>query len=98
MIFVFLQDEVDGLNSWMKEVDVFLNAEEAAVGDIETLSAQLEQSNALQEDIETLQPNVDNINKSARELLEKAAPDYSFKLKTQLTDLNEKWEKVRMLF
>lgn len=29
----------------MKEVDVFLHAEEAAIGDIDTLEAQLEQSN-----------------------------------------------------
>lgn len=38
-------DEVSGLCSWMSEVDVFLQAEEPALGDIETLEAQLEQSN-----------------------------------------------------
>ena len=38
-------DEVSGLQSWLGEVEVFLQAEMAAIGDIETLEAQLEQSN-----------------------------------------------------
>lgn len=37
-------EEVSGLKSWLAEVDVFLKAEEAALGDVETLEAQLEQS------------------------------------------------------
>lgn len=31
--------------NWMKDVDTFLMAEDAAVGDVNTLEAQLEQSN-----------------------------------------------------
>lgn len=42
------KQELDGLFVWMREVDVFLNAEEAAFGDRETLEAQLKESNALQ--------------------------------------------------
>jgi hypothetical protein len=37
---------MEGLNSWLQEVDAFLQAEEdLPVGDVETLEAQLEQSN-----------------------------------------------------
>jgi hypothetical protein len=37
---------MEGLNSWLQEVEVFLQAEEdLPVGDIDTLEAQLEQSN-----------------------------------------------------
>jgi hypothetical protein len=40
------RDEMEGLNSWLQEVEAFLQAEEdLPVGDIETLEAQLEQSN-----------------------------------------------------
>ena len=56
------KEEVDGLALWMKEVETFLNAEDAPGGDMETLEAQLKESNALQDDINTLHPNVDNIN------------------------------------
>uniref|UniRef100_T1IRG4 Protein detached n=1 Tax=Strigamia maritima TaxID=126957 RepID=T1IRG4_STRMM len=85
------QDEVDGLSSWMKEVNMFLHAEEAAIGDIETLEAQLEQSTALQEDIVTLEPNLDNINSTAQLLLEKADIDFAYGLRNQLNILTEKW-------
>ena len=43
------REEVEGLSLWMKEVETFLTAEEAALGDMETLEAQLKESNALQE-------------------------------------------------
>jgi hypothetical protein len=37
---------MEGLNSWLQEVEAFLQAEEdLPVGDVETLEAQLEQSN-----------------------------------------------------
>ena len=39
------EEEYSGLQSWLGEVETFLEAEEAAIGDIETLNAQLEQSN-----------------------------------------------------
>jgi len=35
---------MDGVNNWMNEIDVFLKSEEAAVGDMETLQAQLTES------------------------------------------------------
>jgi DNA repair exonuclease SbcCD ATPase subunit len=41
-------EEMSGLSLWMKEVKVFLGAEEAAYGELETLEAQLRESNALQ--------------------------------------------------
>jgi hypothetical protein len=40
------RDEMEGLNSWLQEVEAFLQAEEdLPIGDIEMLEAQLEQSN-----------------------------------------------------
>jgi hypothetical protein len=42
------REEMNGLSLWMKEVKVFLGAEEAAYGELETLEAQLRESNALQ--------------------------------------------------
>ncbi|XP_076373889.1 LOW QUALITY PROTEIN: dystrophin-like [Tachypleus tridentatus] len=91
------QEETDGLTSWMLDVDLFLHAEEAAIGDVETLQAQLEQSNALQDDIKTIQPNVDNINSTGRELLQNAEVSFSNRLKDRLSQLNEKWNTVLRL-
>jgi len=35
---------MDGVNNWMNEIDVFLMSEDAALGDSETLQAQLTES------------------------------------------------------
>ena len=43
-----MNEEISGLSLWMKEVRVFLEAEDAALGDLDTLDAQLKESNALQ--------------------------------------------------
>ena len=40
-----LEEESSGLQSWLGEVETFLEAEDTALGDVETLQAQLEQSN-----------------------------------------------------
>nr|XP_027238839.1 dystrophin-like isoform X4 [Penaeus vannamei] len=90
-------DEVSGLCSWMSEVDVFLQAEEPALGDIETLEAQLEQSNALQDDIVTLENNVANITTSGKQLMEEAEPELKGAITVQLDELTKRWALVTEL-
>ncbi|XP_063241315.1 dystrophin, isoforms A/C/F/G/H-like [Bacillus rossius redtenbacheri] len=89
------QEEVSSLNSWLKEVEVFLHAEEGVpVGDTDTLEAQLEQSNALQDDVKMLQTNVSKIERTALKLLENAEPGFHDDLKSQLDVLLKKWREV----
>ena len=38
------QNQAKGLSKWMKEMDTFLQTEHAAIGDIATLEAQIEES------------------------------------------------------
>ncbi|XP_066986171.1 dystrophin-like isoform X33 [Macrobrachium rosenbergii] len=87
-------DEVTGLKSWLAEVDIFLQAEEAALGDIETLEAQLEQSNALQDDIATLQNNFNNISTTGKQLLEEGNEELKTMVKSQLEELTARWDTV----
>lgn len=91
-------EEVDGLTRWMEEVDTFLKSEEAAFGDLVTLGAQLKESNALQEDIETLRPNVDAINDSGRTLQQRCTPRTQCQLRGQLEDrlkaVNGEWTRT----
>eukprot|EP00058_Branchiostoma_floridae_P013392 XP_002598880.1 hypothetical protein BRAFLDRAFT_90094 [Branchiostoma floridae] len=88
------QKEGDGLRTWMDEVDVYIHSEEAAVGDTETLQAQLEQSKSLQKDIASLQHNMNNVNEAGKRLVPEAHPDFSKKLKQELKDLNERWDAI----
>ncbi|XP_078699259.1 dystrophin-like isoform X33 [Branchiostoma floridae x Branchiostoma belcheri] len=88
------QKEGDGLRKWMDEVDVYIHSEEAAVGDTETLQAQLEQSKSLQKDIASLQHNMNNVNEAGKRLVPEAHPDFSKQLKQELKDLNERWDAI----
>ncbi|KAK8748070.1 hypothetical protein OTU49_016299, partial [Cherax quadricarinatus] len=90
-------DEVSGLKSWLAEVDIFLQAEEAALGDIETLEAQLEQSNALQDDVATLQTNVDNITAAGKQLTEEGDAELKNIVENQLEELTKRWDLVTEL-
>ncbi|KAG7153745.1 Utrophin-like [Homarus americanus] len=90
-------DEVSGLKSWLDEVDVFLQAEEAALGDIETLEAQLEQSNALQDDVATLQTNVSNIKTTGKHLIEEGDSELKSIIENQLDELTNRWNLVTEL-
>ncbi|KAK7085433.1 hypothetical protein SK128_001326, partial [Halocaridina rubra] len=87
-------DEINGLKSWLAEVDVFLQAEEAALGDIETLEAQLEQSNALQDDIATLQNNFSNISTTGSQLMEQGNKELKELIEGQLEELTSRWDIV----
>ena len=90
----FLQ--VGGLHLWMREVDVFLHAEDAALGDLATLEAQIKESNALQDDIETLQPNVDNINEAGENLMRQCEAGGAFQgqLEADLAKVNNGWKET----
>ncbi|XP_071545204.1 uncharacterized protein [Panulirus ornatus] len=90
-------DEVSGLKSWLAEVDIFLQAEEAALGDIETLEAQLEQSNALQDDVATLQNNVNSITTAGKQLIEEGDSELKSIIQGQLEELVNRWNNVTEL-
>ncbi len=89
------QQEIDGLFVWMREVDVFLNAEEAAFGDRETLEAQLKESNALQDDIQTLKPNVTVIRETGENLSRRCVQEQVEELfDAPLENMIAQWDKT----
>ena len=90
------KEELQGLSMWMKEVEVFLHAEDAAFGDLDTLDAQLKESNALQEDILTLQPNVENINETGQSLLSRCSAEGEFmqEIEQNLGKVNSDWKNT----
>jgi hypothetical protein len=49
---------------------------------------------ALQDDVETLQPNVDNIESTSQKLVNNADPKFAEELRLQVEVLIGKWRKV----
>ena len=78
----------------MREVEVFLHAEDAALGDLATLEAQIKESNALQDDIETLQPNVDNINDAGETLMGRCEVAFRGQLEAEMAKVNSGWKET----
>ncbi|CAG7815669.1 unnamed protein product [Allacma fusca] len=61
------KEKLESLESWLDQVNVFIVAETPGVGDCDIIEAQLEQSNALQKDIETLEPKYNEIISEGKE-------------------------------
>ncbi|CAI9532082.1 unnamed protein product, partial [Staurois parvus] len=78
----------------MTDVNVFLNEEWPALGDLEALEKQLEQCSALVNDIQTIQPSVTSVNDVGENLIIKAEPNYLPKLKAELQNLNDQWDHI----
>lgn len=89
--FKQFQDEINGLDVWMMEVADFMKAEEAAFGDISTLERQLQESDSLQNDIDTLRPNVTVMKESGAGLKVKADKVMLKYLEETLARVNSKW-------
>ncbi|XP_013413171.1 dystrophin isoform X2 [Lingula anatina] len=88
------ENQVSGLNRWMDEMDTFLKAEMPALGDVDTLEAQLNESNGVQEDIKTLQSTVDSIHELSEELINAASEEYAAVLQEEIGTLDQRWENV----
>ncbi|XP_025099305.1 dystrophin-like isoform X11 [Pomacea canaliculata] len=92
------QTQQEGLTKWMDEMDVFLHAEDPAVGDIPALQAQLQESKGVQEDIKTLQLNVRSINSIAESFMDEAEPQFReehMALEAQFIDFQSQTLKVK---
>ncbi|XP_063954064.1 dystrophin-like [Lytechinus pictus] len=87
-------DEVSGLTSWMDDLDVFFSAEEVALGDMDVLKDQLDQSKCLEDDIKTLQSNMDNILETGERLIRDGDPAFSSRTRGELDDLHQRWKRV----
>ncbi|KAG8192219.1 hypothetical protein JTE90_014082 [Oedothorax gibbosus] len=89
------KNENKRLMIWMQDVDKFLENEEADAGHMDILEAQLEQSNALQDDIQTLGPKIEALERTGQELIEHAGETpFSSELKNQVSALKKKWLSV----
>ncbi|XP_037520470.1 dystrophin [Rhipicephalus sanguineus] len=88
------QEEMKSVQKWISDVTSFLEDEDVAYGDLEKLEAQLEQSNALDDDVGTIQNNVDNINLVAEGLIQDSEEEFGDTLQRQVDDLNRHWDKV----
>uniref|UniRef100_A0A670Z093 Dystrophin n=1 Tax=Pseudonaja textilis TaxID=8673 RepID=A0A670Z093_PSETE len=88
------QNDTKTLKKWMAEVNIFLNEDWPALGDLEALEKQLEQCTALVNDIQTIQPNLNSVNEIGQKMNKEAEPEFSYKLQADLKALNAEWDSI----
>ncbi|XP_046644687.1 utrophin-like isoform X8 [Daphnia pulicaria] len=86
VLYKQLKDESQSLDNWMAEVQNFLTAEDVGWGDVEVLEAQLEQSNALQDDVKILEPSVVNV----KHVISLLAPKVDEELSAEMNKISER--------
>uniref|UniRef100_A0A5S6Q921 Ras-related protein Rab-21 n=1 Tax=Trichuris muris TaxID=70415 RepID=A0A5S6Q921_TRIMR len=95
--FAILQDwelRVAELERWMVQVTEFIYAEKPAVGNVETLKAQLEQSQALISDVDALAPKVKEMETWADELKTTCTPRMAEYLRARMEETVSHWNEV----
>ncbi|CDW58244.1 Dystrophin [Trichuris trichiura] len=95
--FSLLQDwelRVSELEKWMVQVTEFIYAEKPAVGIVETLKAQLEQSQALINDVDALAPKVKEMETWAEELKAICTPRMTEYLRARMEEIISHWNEV----
>ncbi|EFX89386.1 dystrophin [Daphnia pulex] len=86
VLYKQLKDESQSLDNWMAEVQYFLTSEDVGWGDVEVLEAQLEQSNALQDDVKILEPSVVNV----KHVITLLAPKVDEELLAEMNKISER--------
>ncbi|XP_059471698.1 dystrophin, isoforms A/C/F/G/H isoform X9 [Neocloeon triangulifer] len=94
-----MKEQINVLENWLKEVKIFVEAEEAmAVGEPETLKAQLQQFSGLAEDVKVMQPKFATLELSAKKILGLSSTDgeplEKSDLRKQVNDLTKTWKEL----
>ncbi|XP_065334491.1 dystrophin, isoforms A/C/F/G/H-like isoform X2 [Cloeon dipterum] len=94
-----LKEQIGVLENWLKEVKVFMEAEQAmAVGEPETLKAQLEQFSGLEGDVKVMQPKFAALEQNARKNLGVVSIDgeplEKSELRKRAAELTKTWKDI----
>ncbi|CAL1537370.1 unnamed protein product [Lymnaea stagnalis] len=79
---------------WVQDIDKAIKAEKVQVGNISSMTSQLEMYKELSKEIQDHKPNLDYINKTGRDLILKSPTDRAKSLQVDLDDLNTDWITV----
>ncbi|OQR72974.1 dystrophin-like [Tropilaelaps mercedesae] len=90
------RDEMDAINAWMDSIGEFVEDRDKrwSMIDLDKLEELLDQAQNVRSAIESLQPNVDNVNHIAGEISKVAEPAFAIEMRKAVTAMNQRWAKV----
>ncbi|XP_065653209.1 utrophin-like isoform X2 [Hydra vulgaris] len=82
--------------NWMDDVDKFIEEIKSTIaeGDAETINSQVQEVEALQQDILTVQKKVDSLIETCIVIMNRGEEAYAAMLQSKLKTLRERWERI----
>jgi hypothetical protein len=88
------EEEFEGLESWIAEVNVFLSTDDAAYGDVEMLEAQLEQNVGVGDDIKSLESTMTGVKACAVDMKARGSEEFQEWIQSKIDSLDTSWNKI----
>ncbi|CAG2163885.1 unnamed protein product [Oppiella nova] len=91
------KDAIQALIDWLDKAKRELAMDTPVYGDLDTVTALVDQHKSFQEDFKSRAKNLESVRKTARELLTTATSEDARHIKEQMSILDNKWDEVSRL-
>lgn len=91
------KDAIDALMDWLSKAKEQLLSNASVYGDLDTVTALVEQHKIFQEEFKRREKNLQSVKRIAQELLKSAQDDDSFNISAEIESLEEMWIEVEQL-
>lgn len=88
------KDALKALMDWLNQMEFSLDDKTPVHGDLDTVIGLVEKHKNFEQDLNGRTEQVESLKKTAEELLETADHDDAIKIRSQISELTNKWEKV----
>jgi len=91
------KDAIQALIDWLEKAKRELDIDQPVYGDLDTVTALVDQHKAFQEDFKSRAKNLASVRKTASDLLQTATAEDARHIKEQMNLLDNKWDEVARL-
>merc|ERR1711971_965807 len=88
------KDALRALMDWLAQMEKAVDDKSPVHGDLDTVIGLVEQHKNFEEELNSRTEQVEQLKQTAEELLKTAEQDDAVKIKTQVTELTNRWENV----
>ena len=91
------KDAIDALMDWLEKAKNQLLSNTSVYGDLDTVTALVEQHKIFQEEFKRREKNLQSVYRISDELLKSSETDDSLNIKVEIEAINELWKEVEQL-
>ncbi|XP_072153527.1 dystonin isoform X7 [Bemisia tabaci] len=91
------KDAIEALMDWLRKTEKQLSEDGPVHGDLDTVMALVEQHKVFEEDLENRADQMDTVQRTGHDLMEKASAADAAAIRSQLNELTTMWSRVTTL-